>query len=276
MIRNALVLFCYLVFTCCAPAYGRTAMKFLNSLVFTGMPDLGQYGFMSNHVIYGNVWNGVAVVADANGNNLPNEAGTRQIIRSIIASGYRGLVQWDIEGIGWDWDPRWHPNTHQQGIANFQKILEWSKDEAKGLLRIGNYYFPPDSDYRGNSAAQLADLRAADDALAPLTALVDDFYPQAYTFDNDTSFWVDSIATKVAECRRIAPGKPIYPYIWPQYHPMIGRPLAGTYVPGEFWLLQLATLKALKVDGVVFWGGYKTPWDPNQGWWRETLKFLAM
>jgi hypothetical protein len=44
-------------------------MKFLNSLVFTGMPDLGQYGFMSNHVIYGNVWNGVAVVPDVNGNN---------------------------------------------------------------------------------------------------------------------------------------------------------------------------------------------------------------
>jgi len=148
MIRNALVLFCYVVLASSAPAYGRAAMKFLNSLIFTGMPDLGQYGFMSNHIIYGNVWNGVAVVPDANGNNLPNEAGTRQIIRSIIASGYRGLVQWDIEGIGWDWDPRWHPNTYQQGIANFQKILAWSKDEAKGVLRIGNYYFPPHHRHR--------------------------------------------------------------------------------------------------------------------------------
>src|SRR5205814_1590172 len=98
-------------------------------------------------------------------------------------------------------------------------------------------------------------------------------------FYADSQGWVKYAQANIAEARRIAGGRPVYPFIWPQYHISNGR-LGSQYIDGKFWSLQLHTLYA-DADGLVLWGGWDfaakrhASWDENAAWWLATKQFLA-
>jgi hypothetical protein len=47
---------------------------------------------------------------------------------------------------------------------------------------------------------------------------VDAFFPSMYTFDDNQGAWARRAQSEAAEDRALAAGKPVFFYLWPQYH----------------------------------------------------------
>ena len=73
-------------------------------------------------------------------------------------------------------------------------------------------------------------------------------------------------------------GKPVYPFLWPQYHD--STIYKGTYIYGALWQLELETCYTY-ADGAVIWGGWDMiawkpeEWKDDAEWWTVTKKFIA-
>src|ERR1700730_15129897 len=141
---------------------------------------------------------------------------------------------------------------------------------------IGIYGLPPINDYwraiQPSNSQQFMAWQAANDVLAPLVDSVDALFPSVYTFYDDQNRWETYARANVAEARRLAKGKPVYAFIWMQYHDS-NPTLGGQLIPQDYWQRQLRVLSQI-ADGVVIWGGYKLNWDEEAGWWLATKDFL--
>ncbi|MER5864822.1 discoidin domain-containing protein [Kitasatospora sp. NPDC002040] len=109
------------------------------------------------------------------------------------------------------------------------------------------------------------------------------FFPSAYTFSANETSWSSTLTGNLATAAAIAPGVPVYPYVWPQYHQGSSPDsLSLGFVPAAQWSYQLATLHDLGLTGAVVWGGSNTTvCDPacqaaagSQGWLPQTRSFL--
>jgi hypothetical protein len=164
-------------------------------------------------------------------------------------------------------------------ILKLEQIISWFKNEAP-TLQVGFYDVAPvdglpvSGQWPANDV-ELAIWKRANSYLIPFVTHVDALYPSLYTVETDPAKWVASAQRDIAEAKRIGPGKPVRPFIWPQYHDVMRSPLAGTYIDYNYWMLQLRTIRDAEASGIVFWGGYQTPWDETQGWWHATLDFIA-
>jgi hypothetical protein len=110
------------------------------------------------------------------------------------------------------------------------------------------------------------------DREAPIARLEDILLPSVYTFYEDREGWVQYAIQQIQEARRYGGNKPVYVFLWQQYHAS-NQKLAGTYLPPEFWRLQLETARKY-ADGVVIWGEYDDTWNETAPWWLETKSFL--
>jgi hypothetical protein len=106
-----------------------------------------------------------------------------------------------------------------------------------------------------------------------LAADVDAFLPSMYNFDDNREAWRRKLTALVNEARRIAPGKPVYPYMWPGYH--IGTRKALHLLSGNYWKFQLETARSCGADGLVIWGNGGAHWNDKSTWREDTLNFLA-
>jgi len=75
----------------------------------------------------------------------------------------------------------------------------------------------------------------------------------------------------LAEARALGEGKPVFFYMWPQYHD--GTPLQFQWIDGDYWRFQLATAYA-QADGIVLWSPGRYAWDVTSGWWAATTPFV--
>src|SRR5262249_4133499 len=105
-------------------------------------------------------------------------------------------------------------------------------------------------------------------------------FPSLYTYYPDQAGWVAYAKANLSEARRLAPGKPVYCFLWPQYHD--SSTLAYQFLPVDYWKLQLQTCRQY-ADGIVILGcvgkdgkmnGWLT-WDDNAPWWQATIQFVA-
>ncbi|MCE5267739.1 MAG: hyaluronidase [Planctomycetaceae bacterium] len=178
------------------------------------------------------------------------------------ASRRTGPIVLDIEGIPLSGDPK----VVKPRFTLFATLAKWAKEAAPD--RIVGYYghglFPerPAKQYKAEAKE--------------LAAPVDAFFPSMYVFNDNREAWRKKLADVVAEARRIAPGKPVYPFVWPQYHD--GTPQQFQFVTGEYWRWQLDTIRQCGADGVVLWGARRYPnahvWNEQADWWQETLRFM--
>jgi hypothetical protein len=241
-----------------------------DALLFDGKPNLRAYGIRPDFSVPGG-WLWPPGTTDF---SEPNEAATRETAEYVASSGYAGPVQLDIEH--WYWDIRYSSTaTVDVSLAKLRQVLAWFKDEAPGLDLVGYYALVPIRDYWTpvQFPQDLPAWHAANDYLRPLSRDVDAFYPSLYTFYNDPAGWVVYAQANIAEAQRISGGKPVYPFIWPQYHSSAG-PLAYTYIDYAYWKQQLSTIRNAGANGIILWGGYQTPWDATQGWWQATKEFM--
>jgi hypothetical protein len=252
-----------------------------DSLLFTGKPDLSRYGLKRARIVYeAELWPPIRSA-------IPNEAVVRSKADAVLAEGVTPAVPVILDVEQYSVDVRLNashinPDTSaiDANILKLEQIIDWFKDEAP-TLQVGFFDVAaplvglPATGQQPANDAELAIWKRADSYLIPLIAHVDALYPSLYTVDTDPGKWVAAARRHISETKRIGQGKPVRPFIWPQYHDVMRSPLAGTFIDYDYWMLQLTTIRDAGASGIVFWGGYKKQWDDTQGWWRATLDFMA-
>jgi hypothetical protein len=265
------------------PLLGRhETINLYDSLLFIGKPDLLPYGFKRSRTVYETeLW---PPTADR---TTPNEAAVRSKARGVLAEGVTAAVPviLDVEQYSVDVRldaSRINPDTSavDANIRKLRQIIGWFNDEAP-TLKVGFYdvaapvwALPVTGQHPANDT-ELAIAETASSYLIPFITHVDALYPSLYTATTDRGKWVAVAQRIISEAKRIGAGKPVRPFIWPQYHDVMRHPLALTYIDYDYWMLQLTTIRNAGASGIVFWGGYKTRWDDTQDWWRATLDFIA-
>ncbi|MEN6451431.1 MAG: hypothetical protein ABFC96_13140 [Thermoguttaceae bacterium] len=230
-----------------------------------GQPDTSRYG-MVRFVCFYYILPGdkpphyrLTMQAFAEG-RLPDKSDFIEAVRRHTAK-RNGPIVMDIEGVQLSGDPK----IVKPRFRLFVTLVKWAKEAAPD--RIVGYYghglFPekPSPQYAAE-AKELADT-------------VDAFFPSMYVFNDNREAWRKKLVGLVAEARKIAPGKPVYPFVWPQYHD--GTPQQFEFVRGDYWRWQLTTIRESGADGVVLWGARRYPnahkWNEQSDWWQETVKF---
>ena len=261
---------------------GHETFGLYDSLLFIGKPDLSPYDFKRIRTIYQNeLWPPKADYT------TPNEAAVRSKARAVLAEGVTAAVPVILDVEQYSTDVRLdisHINPDRSNIdANIRKlehIISWFRDEAP-TSKVGFYDVAPVDmglPVTGQQPAndgELAIWETANSYLIPFVTHVNALYPSLYTATTDRAKWVALARRIISETKRIGAGKPVRPFIWPQYHDVMRGPLALTYIDYDYWMLQLTTIRDAGVSGIVFWGGYQRQWDDTQGWWRATLDFIA-
>ena len=137
-------------------------------------------------------------------------------------------------------------------------LADWAHEAAPGKV-IGFY-----------GTKTLSHLDHSDLGYArELAQHVDAFFPSMYTFNDDRAAWVQRAQQLAAEDRALAPGKPVYFYLWPQYHD--GTPKQFEYIDASYWLFQLEVSYQIS-DGLVLWSS-GSAWNDTTGWWQATQQF---
>ena len=238
--------------------------RVFQALLFSNPPDWQQYGIETAHVVDRGIWKD-----EANFRN-GDPAKIRSVVQGLPNDG--GPVVIDIENL----DLHRRNKAMGSNVHTLARIGNWFKS-ASGSRGVGFYGLAPLGDYWRAidvPAGGYVDWQHDNDAASPINARMDYIFPSLYTYYRDEQGWVRQAKAMICEARRIS-GKPVYAFIWPEFHPSTAD--AGREIPADFWQLQLRTVRAA-ADGVVIWGGYDLqrdkarPWDDNAIWWQVTRK----
>lgn len=183
----------------------------------------------------------------------------------------------DIEH--WSLDPA--QGRIEESIDKYGKVLKSFKAAAPNAV-TGYFGFPPIGAYwkaiASSDSPEFRDWQKQNNLLSPITSNVDALFPSLYTYYADQDGWRRFAEGTIAEARRCGRGRPVYVFLWPQYHDS-NLLLHGKYLSAAYWRLQLETARRL-ADGIVIWGGWDLvknkpmKWDENALWWRETVDFM--
>jgi hypothetical protein len=239
-----------LAFVTRADAEERRPFVVFDNMLYRGKPDTTTAGLRPASILYeGWIWPrgepfGV----------LPERSAFVNILHEHV--GQSGPIVLDIERLPLSGSPG-EIRGHAQVLVT---LADWTRAAAPG--RVVGYYgthtlthVPPQS------------LAAARE----LAAHVDALFPPMYTFDDDREAWAKKAQDEAAEARALGPGKPVYFYLWPQYHDK--TPKEFQYLAPDHWRFELETARRL-ADGVVIWGSGHFDWNDANGWWRVTEDFV--
>lgn len=175
------------------------------------------------------------------------------------------LVCLDIE--------RWMGQV-QKGELSEQRLLQYHLEVIEAArtvrpdARFGFYAIPPIRNYwdaiRPDDDPRSQKWSERNALLGPLGTSVDVIFPSLYAFYDGIEDWEKYARANLEEARQY--GKPVYAFLWFEYHNS-NKKLAGQPIPAQFWRRQLNLVYEL-ADGVVIWGGYQQPWNPDADWLR--------
>ena len=189
---------------------------------------------------------------------VPDEEAFKEAVHKLAA--HPRLLILDIEYVPLSGSNRTEVDSHFRLFIN---LVKWAHEAAPGhpVGYYGHGLFPeqPGKEY----AAETQELIAA----------VDAFCPSMYNFDDNQKGWKHKLQGLVQQAHRIAPGKPVYPYMWPGYH--VGTGKSMHLLTGEHWKFELDTAHECGADGLIIWGNPKAHWKDKSTWWEETLNFMA-
>lgn len=182
---------------------------------------------------------------------LPPRAGYEDLVRRTVRD--PGPLVLDFETL---YLRRATPAVAARRLQKLRTLLDWAHDAVPG--RVVGYY-----GVLGNTAPAYLGLERS------LAAGEDALFPSLYTFGDDLAAWRDELRRIMVEAAAVAPGKPVYAYLWPQYHGGTAR--AGRYLTPAHWDYELRTAARL-CSGAVLWGPERT--DPDRAWVGVTANFL--
>jgi hypothetical protein len=223
-----------------------------DNMSYRGKPDTTEEGLVPSNIVYeGSIW-----PHDKNYGVLPSRDAFDAVIRGHI--GNPGPLVLDIERL----PLKGSPETVHQHLRVLATLADWARADVPGKL-VGYY-----------GSGTLTDVPTKDMPSArELARHVDAFFPPMYTLDNDRWAWAKRAEAEAAEDRVLAPGKPTFFYLWPQYHD--GTPKQFQYVDGAFWKFQLHTARRA-AEGIVLWSPSRFNWDESSGWWAATQEFMRL
>jgi hypothetical protein len=232
---------------------------------FAQKPDLTQYGLRAITVVYpAFMWD------SADEANLPDRHRLSAFAR--LASQSTDFLVIDIE----QWPLAGDPAVVAESIKKYETVIQWLKQPVPPL-RVGFYGLLPIRDYwdslqEENSPRYLA-WQKENDRLASIATLADVLFPSIYTFYEDRAGWQKYAIAQIQEARRYVGAKPVYVFLWPQYH-VSNTKLANTFLPGDYWRMELETARRY-ADGIVIWCcANGQTWNDKAPWWLETQAFL--
>jgi len=244
-----------------------------DATLYSNKPDLSTHGIRPIRVIYGQEFGKDWF---KNADLLPPLEAVQSVARQAQQTGVPVVL--DIE----HWPLKGPTEVVQSSLQKYMTVLTWFRNAAPGLS-VGYYGAPPTRDYwravKGPASPEYKTWMSENDKLHPLADAVVVLYPSLYTFYPDREGWSKYAIAQITEARRYAGGKPVFVFLWPQYHESNVQ-LTGTYLPPDYWLRELQTAKEY-ADGVVIWGGWdlKTnkayKWDEDAQWWKITIDFLT-
>ncbi len=243
----------------------------LDGTLYAEKPDLSAFGIQPITIVYagkfGPTWH-------KQSDDLPDKEAVQRVAREM--RGKSGRVVIDIE----HWPLKGDSSQVQNSLKKYMTVLQWFK-EAAPELEVGYYGAPPLRDYwraiRPPASKEWQSYSGDNDRLRPLAEAVDALFPSLYTFYPDQGGWVRFAYGQIAEARRYGNSKPVFAFLWPQYHDS-NRALVGTYLPADYWRLELETAKQY-ADGIILWGGWGSnnrpeKWDDGASWWKVTKEFM--
>jgi len=243
----------------------------LDGTLYAEKPELSAFGIQPITIVYagkfGPNWH-------KQSDDLPDKEVVQRVARETRDKSGRVVI--DIE----HWPLKGDPSQVQKSLEKYLTVLQWFKEAAPGLA-VGYYGAPPLRDYwraiRPPASKEWQSYSGDNDRLRPLAESVDALFPSLYTFYPDQGGWVRFAYGQIAEARRYGNGKPVFAFLWPQYHDS-NRTLAGTYLPADYWRLELETAKQY-ADGIILWGGWGSnnrpaKWDDDAAWWKVTKEFM--
>jgi len=161
----------------------------------------------------------------------------------------------------------------RRSVDNYLHVVRVVRQAAPSL-RVGFYGVFPWPDYHLSDAPDFAArVRGFDAVNARTLAIgqaVDVVMPSLYAYADSYPQW-QRFANESLRAARLA-GKPVYPYIWPEYHDG-NRAHAGTFLPGDYWRQILEDVYA-QAEGAVLWSGSASvgrggdPWNEQWEWWQ--------
>ncbi|MGA8728521.1 MAG: hypothetical protein WB608_07200, partial [Terracidiphilus sp.] len=266
----ALGLFClFLTWTICGCGTGRLNHEpspnfvVFDATLYQGKPDLTSTGIKSLTALYSSyLW------PPLNDRSSPPDPNT---VNSILqqAETSSGTVFLDIE----NWPLNQSPSMRTESIQKYLITLQ-SFEQFAPSLKFGYYSVAPEGDYydaiSGPNSPQYKAWQSRNDSVAPIATQAAALFPSIYTFYPNQNAWKTYAIAQIAEARRIAPGKPVYVFLWPQYD-LQGA--VGDYLPIDYWAMELETARQY-ADGIVIWGGYGETWNNDAPWWLETQDFM--
>ena len=243
-----------------AKAAGHETFDLYDSLLFISKPDLSRHGLKRARTIYeSELW-------PPKRSAIPDETAVRSKARAVLAEGVTAAVPVILDVEQYSVDVRLdishiNPDTSSvdANILKLEQIIGWFKNEAPAL-QVGFFDVAapvdglPVTGQQPANDAELAIWKRANSYLIPFATHVDALYPSLYTVDTEPAKFVASAQRRISEAKRIGAGKPVRPFIWPQYHDVMRRPLAGTYIDYDYWMLQLTTIRDAGASGIVFLG----------------------
>lgn len=235
-----------------------------DATLFTNKPDLTTAGLQKITLVDPDRW----LSPGQTRGQIPADSSIKSALHTSMTS---AVLVLDSE----DWPLQGTSGAIGEATNNYLTLL--SRVRQTGVQGLVGYYgAPPIRDYwraigLPSSQNYLA-WQAENNLLQPLANAVDVLFPSIYTFYNDQAGWTKYAIANLSEARRLAGGKPVYAFIWPQFHDS-NKTLGLQPIPGEFWALQLRTV-AQYSDGVVIWGGWKVKWDEQAEWWQATRQFM--
>jgi len=251
------------------PASTETCFRVFDATNYGSKPDLAHYGLERAIIISSThyFWPRGA----SPGLLLPEKKTVTAAVRQWMdPKPAPPLVILDLE----HWPNAGEASVVESSVDRYITLFDWVK-EGTGNAALGYYGIPPVRDYwRATSAAtsiHFQEWQRDNDRFERLAATVDVLLPSLYTFYDDQRGWERYAIENVKEARRLAKGKPVYPFIWPRYHGG-NQQLKGQAIPADYWRLQLKTLERV-ADGVVIWSDPE-PWNGAAAWWEATREFM--
>ena len=228
---------------------GRSFPVFDN-MFYRGKPNTAPEGLVASNILYeGEIW--------PHGENygvLPGRSAFEALVRLHVAN--PGPLVLDIEKL----PLKGPPEVARHNLEVLATLADWAHQAAPGKV-IGYYgtntlsrVAPPDVSYARELARH-----------------VDAFFPSMYTFDDDRATWANRAQAMAAEAHSLGPGKPVYFYLWPQYHD--GTPKQFEFIDAAYWKFQLESA-CQRGNGIVLWGPSKFEWNDTTGWWEATKQFM--